>query len=207
MQGCCSHDHDCGDLGCGGTSLLGEVDVARATCLNAVDAEAGLRGVFRPWDTRAERAGITPLESDDDDPPELLLHVPFVAPVKLRGLVVGSDPDGSAPTEARAFINRDDIDFALAQDLAPVQAWQTQPDPNGILEYQTRFTKFQAVSSLTLHFPNSHGGDATRIWYIGLRGETTGHRREAVTNVVYEARPQLKDHRLPAEDGAPQMGL
>jgi hypothetical protein len=44
-------------------------------------------------------------------------------------------------------------------------------------------------------------------WYIGLRGEGTKNQRKAVANAVYEAVPQLKDHRLPSQDGAPSMLL
>jgi hypothetical protein len=29
------------------------------------------------------------------------------------------------------------------------------------------------VANLTLHFPDSIGGDTTKIYYIGLRGEAT----------------------------------
>lgn len=44
-------------------------------------------------------------------------------------------------------------------------------------------------------------------WYIGLRGEGTKNQRKVVANAVYEAVPQLRDHRLPSQDGAPSMLL
>lgn len=36
-----------------------------------------------------------------------------------------------------------------------------------------RYSRFQSVGSLTLHFPDNFGGDTTQIYYIGLRGEAT----------------------------------
>ena len=71
----------------------------------------------------------------------------------------------------RAFINRDDVDFALAEQLAPVQEWSLVPDVSASVEYTTRLTKFQSVSSLTFHFTGNGGASATRIYFIGLRGE------------------------------------
>jgi hypothetical protein len=49
--------------------------------------------------------------------------------------------------------------------------------------------------------------DARRRWYIGLRGEGTKNQRKVVANAVYEAVPNVKDHRLPSQDGAPAMLL
>lgn len=36
-----------------------------------------------------------------------------------------------------------------------------------------RYSKFQSVASITLHFPENFGGETTQIHYIGLKGEAT----------------------------------
>jgi hypothetical protein len=36
-----------------------------------------------------------------------------------------------------------------------------------------RYSKFQSVGNITLHFPDNFGGDTTKIHYIGLKGEAT----------------------------------
>jgi len=36
-----------------------------------------------------------------------------------------------------------------------------------------RYSKFQSVANITLHFPESFGGDITEIYYIGFKGEAT----------------------------------
>lgn len=37
----------------------------------------------------------------------------------------------------------------------------------------TRYSKFQSVANITLHFPENFGGDTTQIHYIGFKGEAT----------------------------------
>lgn len=39
--------------------------------------------------------------------------------------------------------------------------------------YIIRYSKFQSVANITLHFPDNFGGDTTQIHYIGLKGEAT----------------------------------
>lgn len=36
-----------------------------------------------------------------------------------------------------------------------------------------RYSRFQSVGNITLHFPDNFGGDTTQIHYIGLKGEAT----------------------------------
>lgn len=47
-----------------------------------------------------------------------------------------------------------------------------EPSHSDII-HLTRYSKFQSVGSLTLHFPDNFGGDTSRIHYIGLKGEAT----------------------------------
>ena len=137
--------------------------------------------------------------------------------------MVAGGGDGTSPTLMRAYINRDDIDFGMAAELAPVQEFTLVEDSTASLEYGTRITKFQSVSSLTLYF---NGGEpCTRIHFVGLRGEVrrrsstpseqqsdalrrsrsqgSGLKREAPLNIVYEAKPQPQDHKV---GGAAMLG-
>jgi hypothetical protein len=188
---CCSHEHDCEAESCGASSLHEFINHAGVTCLNAADADAA-KAVLRPWHERRLRTRA--LESLDEGEPELLLHIPFTTDVKarryaascvrcrasdathgqLRGIVVSGGGGGSSPVAMRAFINRDDVDFSLAAELTPVQEWSLVEDATASVEYATRFSKFQSVSSLTLHFPSNGGAACTRIFFIGLRGEARG---------------------------------
>lgn len=79
---CCAHDHDCDAADCGPAwSLHAHVATGRVRALNAA-APVRPTAVLRPWSERGVEAD-PPLRSDDDDPPELLLHVPFDGLVRI----------------------------------------------------------------------------------------------------------------------------
>lgn len=54
-------------------------------------------------------------------------------------------------------------------------------------------TKFAGVHSLDLYIPHSLGAPETKIHFIGIKGEFTQRRREAVI-AVYESRAMPSDH-------------
>lgn len=199
----CSHAHDCEAASCGEASLHSFVNHPCVTALNALDPAAAAR-VLRPWHER--RLVDAALESMEDDP-ELLLHIPFTADVRLRGILVTGGSEGRAPTEMRAFINRNDVDFGLAEELTPVQEWAlVEGAASGDVEYACKPSKFNSLSSLTLHFPRNGGAATTRITFVGLRGEGSKASREPPRHIVYEAQAQPKDHRV-SETARARMGL
>lgn len=172
------------------------VDNQAISCLN--EAQPGsCKGVVRPYSQRLDTSRGD-LCSDDDDP-ELMLHIPFTVAVKLSSFVVLGGDGGSAPAHVRAFINRDGLDFSDAANAAPVQEWDLAEDLLGALEYPTQRSKFQNVSSLTLHFTENHGGTAdemaTRVRYVGLKGIGTQNRR-GIVDALYEVRPVPKSNAL-----------
>ncbi|KAH7574328.1 hypothetical protein JRO89_XS03G0283100 [Xanthoceras sorbifolium] len=77
--------------------------------------------------------------------------------------------------------------------MQAIQEWEGAENLQGVLEYQTRYSKFQSVASITLHFPENFGGDTTQIHYIGLKGEAT--QRDVVATIVYEITPNPSDHK------------
>ncbi|XP_030947788.1 PITH domain-containing protein 1-like isoform X2 [Quercus lobata] len=99
------------------------------------------------------------------------------------------------------FINRDGIDFSDAQGMQAIQEWDLAENLQGVLEYQTRYIKFQSVASITLHFPENFGCETTQIHYIGLKGEATQLNRDVVVTIVYELMPNPSDHKARSESG------
>ncbi|MQL00583.1 hypothetical protein EI005_25595, partial [Escherichia coli] len=93
------------------------------------------------------------------------------------------------------------IDFSDAQSMQAIQEWDLVENMQGVLEYQTRYSKFQSVANITLHFPENFGGDTTKIHYIGFKGEATQLKRDVVATIVYELMPNPSDHKTRAESG------
>ena len=167
--------------------LLPYIDLDACAALNAVGGMEAARRIFKPFDERLNREAW--LESEEDDP-QVLIHIVFTAPVKIRALTLIGGSEGDAPRELRAFVNQEAMDFADAEDTAPVQQWDLQPDgdPLGVIEYPTQFSRFQNVTRLSLLVADNHGADVTRIFYLGLKGVGTEHKRRAVA-AVYELKP------------------
>ena len=117
--------------------LLPYIDMAGVAALN--ESETGAcRRVFRPHDQRLQPDIF--VESDDD--PQIIIHVPFTCPVKLRSITVIGGDEGQAPSTLRAYVNREALDFGDAEQTPPVQEWTLAEDPLGVLEYPTQFSKF-----------------------------------------------------------------
>ncbi|CAI5506567.1 unnamed protein product [Closterium sp. Naga37s-1] len=170
--------------------LMEELGLQVRTLNEAVEGSA--EGVFRSWEDRMTFPS-QPLDSNEDDP-ELILFIPFTTDVKIKSIAIIGGADGTSPAKMRAFTNREDVDFSVVNDLTAVQEWDLTENLQGELEYTTKFSKFQGVSSLTLHFPSNFGGDFSRIHFVGLKGEATQNNRRAVAAVVYEAQANPSDH-------------
>ncbi|XP_066060399.1 PITH domain-containing protein 1 isoform X2 [Chamaea fasciata] len=72
------------------------IDRQRLQCLNERREGSGAT-VFRPWEERRDRSQF--VESDDDE--ELLFNIPFTGSVKLKGVIVMGEDDGTHPAEMR----------------------------------------------------------------------------------------------------------
>ncbi|GAB2285520.1 hypothetical protein Dimus_019969 [Dionaea muscipula] len=158
-----------------------------------------VKTVFRAWEQRLITSQEW-LESNEGDP-ELLVFIPFTSDVKIKSISIIGGADGSSPSKMRAFINREGIDFSDAQSMQPVQEWDLAENLEGVLEYQTRYSRFQGVGNLTLHFSDNFGADSTQIHYIGFKGEATQLKRDVVATIVYELMPNPSDHKTRAETG------
>lgn len=218
---CCAHDHDCEAEDCGPAwSLHKHVATARLRALNAA-APADASKLLRPWGERATPAS-PPLVSEDDDPPELLIHVPFEGLVKITAFSVVScsggngtggegDDETSPPTRVRLFVNRDDLDFDSLASVEPTQEFEVASGGGGgaaegsRVEYPCKPSKFGGVYSVDVHFPGNSGGSdgsgrgKTRVDFLGFKGTHTKGKREAVV-AVYESRAMPSDHKV-ADEG------
>jgi len=195
----CLHDHSCEEHSCSSDwSLYQHIDLPKVKALNE-SVTGSVKSVFKAWEHRLNNSeGF--LESNEDDP-ELLVYIPFTSDVKIKSISIIGGAGGTSPSKMRAFINRDSIDFSDAQNMQSVQEWELAENLQGVLEYQTRYSRFQSVANLTLHFPENFGGETTQIYYIGLKGEATQLKRDAVAKIVYEVIPNPSDHKTPNDAG------
>ncbi|XP_074642181.1 PITH domain-containing protein GA19395-like isoform X3 [Tubulanus polymorphus] len=118
----------------------------------------------------------------------------FTGCVKLKGVIVIGDEDGTHPSEMRLFKNRPHMTFDDCQSKAD-QTFELNPDKTGQLEYNPKIVKFSSVQHLTIHFPKNFGSETTKIYYIGLKGDFTQAQREGVVICNYEARANPADHK------------
>uniref|UniRef100_A0A803NFK5 PITH domain-containing protein n=1 Tax=Cannabis sativa TaxID=3483 RepID=A0A803NFK5_CANSA len=196
----CLHDHSCEDHDCSSDwSLYKHIDLSKVSALNEA-TPGSVKSVFKPWEHRLNSSGEH-LESNEGDP-ELLVFIPFTSDVKIKSISVVGGADGTSPSKMRAFLNREGIDFSDAQSMQAVQEWELAENSQGVLEYQTRYSKFQSVGNITLHFPENFGGDASQIHYIGFKGEATQLKRDVVATIVYEITPNPSDHKTKADGGS-----
>ncbi|KAF5831916.1 galactose-binding domain-like protein [Dunaliella salina] len=175
-----------------------QAKLSRVRCLNEA-VPGSCRNVFKSWEKRLEPTQV-PLRSNEDDP-ELLLHIPFDGAVKLKAIsVIGSGDPSKSPSKMKVWVNREDVDFAAAERMPPVQEWELQPENvGGVLEYPTQVAKFSGVHTLDMLFTGNFGADITEIHFVGLKGEFSERKRAAV-EAVYESRGIPADHKVPEKE-------
>ncbi|GMT37147.1 hypothetical protein PFISCL1PPCAC_28444, partial [Pristionchus fissidentatus] len=101
----------------------------------------------------------------------------------------------------RLFKDREGMSFDDAAGLQPEQEIDLKADPTGSVDYPLKASKFNSLSHLTIHIDRNFGGDTTKLYYLGLRGEYLGDFRQKVVIATYEARAIPKDHKGTIPDG------
>jgi hypothetical protein len=165
------------------------------TSLN-VTSPSDTIGIFKP---HALRLSSSPSLMSDADA-EIIVIARFISPVHIRKImVIGGVNEDQHPSQLKCYVNQDVFDFSSVSSVAAVQEFNVPVNTNGSQELITVIHPFNNVTSLVLYFPANHGGgDITTIRYIGLQGEHTHYRREAV-NAVYEVLCNGQDIDIHAE--------
>lgn len=141
----CDHDHG-EDEGGEAWALYEKVDTERLVCLNE-KRPGSLKDILRPWHQRLDTS-LPDLESDADE--QLLMCIPFTNPVKIKSIAIIGAGDQENPAKMAAFVNNEVMDFSSAESTHAVQTWElTERNADGMMEYPTRYTKFQVSSAWT----------------------------------------------------------
>lgn len=165
------------------------VPVAAAVPAVAVDP---VLGVFKPFARRLDRDDHTQvLVSDADDEMLLILH--FLSPVSIRKLmVIGGSSGGNGgnneqqPARLSCYCDQENIDFNNVEDFRPAQSFNLPANPMGTVELITTLHAFTNITTLVLYFQGNLGDvESSVLSYIGMQGDHTHYKREAV-NTVYE---------------------
>ncbi|OQR97835.1 hypothetical protein THRCLA_06842 [Thraustotheca clavata] len=191
------HDHDHEIEDAEGDSLYKYIDTSKVRCLNALDETQKTH----PFKSAANKCDRTKYLDSNEDDPEMILYIPFTEAVSIKSICISGGAEGLHPTSVKLFTNREDIDFTNASELPAVQKLDLVEDFDAHIDYPLQLRKFQGISNLSLFFENSVDGDQTRIYYIGLKGESKKWRH-GVVECVYESRPQLSDHKVPDATGS-----
>jgi len=175
-----SHSHD-PEFPDDNFNLYSNLDPDTTTALNVTRQDQSI-GVFKPFARRLEPE--PKLLSDADQ--EVIVIARFTSPVHIRKLmIIGGGEHAQHPASLRCFVNKDGVDFTSVGSMSPAQVFTLPINENGTIELTTALQPFTNVMTCAFYFPENHGSDTTVLQYIGMQGEHTHYRREAV-DTVYE---------------------
>jgi len=136
------------------------------------DAQA----IIKPWNEREDTTEY--VDSNVDD--QVVIHVPFIQNVRLRSISLKLGRGELAPRHLRIYANHTTIvDFEDAEVTKPQLNVTLQEGEVGVIEYPLNIPAFANIHSLSVFFSEAVGGEVTRLYYIGFRGDTRTPRREA----------------------------
>ncbi|KAL5612243.1 hypothetical protein BROUX41_000216 [Berkeleyomyces rouxiae] len=174
-------------------SLYQHIIFDQIQTLNEESAGSGRGIVKKTW---YEKNSVEPeLRSSADE--QLLIEIPFTGQVKLHSILIRTGTTDSAPRTLHVFANRDDMDFAEAEDSAATQTFEL-PQSNDVQELSVKRAQFARTRKLTLFFSDNYGDgeeDVTKILYLAFKGDWMQTGR-APTNIIYEAAANPSDHAL-----------
>ncbi|KAJ1403075.1 galactose-binding domain-like protein [Ochromonadaceae sp. CCMP2298] len=169
-----SHDPEFPDDDWNLYSMLDE----STTALN-VTKPADAVGIFKPF---ARRLIASPELISDADA-EVIVIARFTSPVNIRRLMVigGGAEEGHHPSSLKCFINHEGVDFTSVESISAGQQFELPVNAEGLVELTTVLRAFTNVTTIAFYFAENHGGlDSTVLQYIGMQGDHTHYRREAV---------------------------
>ncbi|KAG5642077.1 hypothetical protein DXG03_003630 [Asterophora parasitica] len=174
-------------------NLYGVIDKDKVHGLNlAVPEDA--QAVIKPWDERDDTTKFADSGVDDqvsmlfanlrsttiDLCVKIVIHIPFTQNVRIKSVLLKLGRGEVTPRRLRIYANHPTIvDFADAETTKPQLNISLLEGETGVIEYPLRVAAFASVTSLSLHFGESVGGEVSRIYYIGFKGDMRSPHRDA----------------------------
>ncbi|CAK5262128.1 unnamed protein product, partial [Mycena citricolor] len=166
-----------------GSNLYGFIDKDKVHGLNlAVPEDA--KAIIKPWDERESNDKFADSGVDD----QMILHIPFSQLVRLKSILLKLGRGETTPRNLRIYANYPNIiDFADAENTRPHLDMNLLEGETAVVEYPLRVAAFANVSTLTLFFGDSVGGDVSRIYYLGFKGDSRSTQRELTSKLEIPA--------------------
>jgi len=169
-------------------NITQSIELSGLDILNANTSLGGARALFEA--SKPSGKGADGVESDTDE--QLMLYVPFQAPVKLHSIHITSlasaneDDDDEAPSRPRIiklFCNTHQIlGFEDAEEREATQMIELKPEDwkDGTAVVMTKFVKFQSCSAFTMFFVEAErsGAEKIRIDRIRVIGERMAEKMD-----------------------------
>ncbi|KAH9962858.1 galactose-binding domain-like protein [Russula dissimulans] len=164
-------------------SLYNVIDRDNVHGLNLTVPEDA-KETIKPWDERESTEKFA--ESNVDD--QLVIHIPFAQNVRLKSVLLKLGRGELTPRHLRVYANRANIiDFSEVEDVQPSLNISLLEGETSVTEYPLRMAAFSSITSLSLFFSDSVGGESTRIYYMGFKGETRTVRKEGSSKLEIPA--------------------
>ncbi|KAJ7512739.1 galactose-binding domain-like protein [Mycena galericulata] len=164
-------------------NLYGFIDKDKVHGLNLAVFEDA-KAIIKPWDERDSTEKYADSGVDD----QIILHIPFTQQVRLKSILLKLGRGEVTPRHLRIYANHPTIiDFADAETTTPQLNISLLEGETGVIEYPFRVAAFTSVTSLSLFFSDSVGGDVSRIYYVGFKGDTKSTQREVTSKLEVPA--------------------
>ena len=183
----CGIDHSTEEIP--NNSLYSNINISDSKCLNESN-ENPLKNCIKPYNQRHNNKY---LESDLD--PELLIRLVFTNPVDINGIKILTQ-GGFCPDKISFFKEN----YLTFDDIETRKPFHTITPNNNILKdiiYPLPTYKFTGIEILYIYIGDNLGEETTRIHYLDLNGKLNPYgKNKGVVNCIYEAKPQIKDHKI-----------
>ncbi|KIK91487.1 hypothetical protein PAXRUDRAFT_830816 [Paxillus rubicundulus Ve08.2h10] len=156
-------------------NLFPYIDRDNVYGLNLVVPEQA-KALFKPWSEREDTTQFADSGIDD----QMIIHVPFAQNVRIKSVILKLGRGEMTPRHLKIFANYPNIiDFTDAENTKPHLDISLLEGGTEAVEYPLRVAAFTSVNSLSLYFGDSVGGDQSRVYYVGFKGDSRTQRKGA----------------------------
>ncbi|KAJ8589358.1 DUF1000-domain-containing protein [Rhizopogon salebrosus TDB-379] len=142
------------------------------------------KSVIKPWSERED----TTIYADSGVDDQMIIRVPFSQNVRVKSIILKLGRGDTTPRHLRVYANYPNIiDFNDAESTTPHLNISLSEGETAVVEYPLRVAAFTSVHSLSLYFCESVGGERSRIYYLGFKGDVRTPRKEGTNKLEVPA--------------------